>query len=93
MEALRKVVRVSAEDKRRGTLYHKGGSLATDPLTIVQEGCWETGDGAVVFVVMVQQPKPGRDGREASFKRLAQTAERLVKLLLDAGRAMPGTGY
>ena len=91
IEALRKVVRVS-EAKGRGSLYHKRGSLDSDPLTRVQEGCWQTGDSALVFVVMVMQPKPGGDGREASAKRLSQTAERLLQLLLTAGAKMPRDG-
>jgi hypothetical protein len=59
-------------DPKLGTQYFKGGSLGTDPMTRVHAGWWETKKGPLVFVVMLEQPGPGKQDRDVAEKELRQ---------------------
>jgi hypothetical protein len=76
---------------RSGTDFSKSGALASDPLTQVRAGWWETGRGAVVYVVMLVQPSPGADDRGKASQSLHKTADGLTAMVLDAaGQAVTG---
>src|SRR5438445_452189 len=61
-----------------GQRYDKGGALASDPLTQVKAGWWETAKGPVVFVVMLVQPDPGPERREKAIAAQAKAASDLA---------------
>ena len=86
MEAIHTALRRS-DDPAIGRHFDKGGSLGTDPMCEVRAGWYETPRGPLVYVVMTLQPMPGPDGREASGRRLAATAEHLAKIVAQAGAA------
>jgi hypothetical protein len=84
MDAIHAALR-RADDPALGRHFDKGGSLNSDPLCEIRAGWYETGKGALVYVVMTLQPMPGADGREASGRRLATTAEDLTTIVVQAG--------
>jgi hypothetical protein len=84
MDAIHAALR-RTDDPAIGRHFDKGGSLASDPMCEIRAGWYETGQGPLVYVVMTLQPMPGADGREASGRRLAQTAEDLTKAVVQAG--------
>jgi hypothetical protein len=84
MDAIHAALR-RADDPAIGTHFDKGGSLASDPMCEIRAGWYETGRGPLVYVVMTLQPMPGADGREASGRRLAATAEDLTRTIVLAG--------
>lgn len=84
MEAIHAALRQS-DDPALGPHFDKGGSLGTDPMCEVRAGWYETPRGPLVYVVMTLQPGPGADGREASGRRLAATAEDLTRTIVQAG--------
>jgi hypothetical protein len=68
-----------------GTHHVKEGALDSDPLTRVHSGWWRTpGGSVVVYVVMTAQPGPGPRPRAEAGSRLAATAAKLTRLVLDA---------
>ena len=86
MEAIHAALR-RADDPVLGRHFDKGGSLGSDPMCEIRAGWYETATGPLVYVVMTLQPTPGADGREASGRRLAATAEDLAKTVVQAGAA------
>lgn len=86
LKAIREVLR-GGDDPELGTRFGKGGSLASDPLTQVRAGWWETKHGAVVYVVMTAQPAPGNQTRQEAVETLKMTADRLAAVVAAAGRA------
>jgi hypothetical protein len=81
-EALRR-----PDDPALGRHFDKGGSLASDPMCEIRAGWYETAAGPLVYVVMTLQPMPGAEGREASGRRLAATAEAVAQRLVHSGAA------
>jgi hypothetical protein len=71
MTALHEVLHKQT-DPKLGTQYYKGGSLGSDPMTRVHAGWWETKKGPLVFVVMLEQPGPGKRDRDAAEEELRQ---------------------
>ena len=86
MDAIHAALR-RTDDPVLGRHFDKGGSLNSDPLCEIRAGWYETATGPLVYVVMTLQPTPGADGREASGRRLAATAEDLAKTVVQAGAA------
>jgi hypothetical protein len=76
-----------ADDPTLGRHFDKGGSLPSDPMCEVRAGWYDTVRGPLVYVVMTLQPMPGADGREASGRRLARTADDLAQATVHAGWA------
>ncbi len=76
-----------ADDPALGRHFDKGGSLPSDPMCEVRAGWYDTARGPLVYVVMTRQPMPGADGREASGRRLASTADDLAQAIVQAGCA------
>jgi hypothetical protein len=64
-----------------GKHYDKVGDLQSDPLTAVRAGWWETADGPVVYVVMVEQPTPGHRPRSAAGAAVSKLAYALTDRL------------
>ena len=84
MDAIHTALR-RADHPTLGRHFDKDGSLNSDPLCEIRAGWYETAArGAVVYVVMTLQPAPGPDGRDASGKRLAATANDLTRTLVQA---------
>jgi hypothetical protein len=71
----------------QSAVYFKDGGLKNDPMTQVRAGWWETPQGPVVYVAMIEQAAPGPAGREATFARMKHTVEELAATLVRAGRA------
>jgi hypothetical protein len=71
MTALHEVLHKTT-DPKLGTQYYKGGSLGSDPMTRVHAGWWQTAKGPLIFVVMLEQPGPGKQDRETAEKELRQ---------------------
>lgn len=72
---------------RLGRHYLKNGDLDTDPITRVRSGWYEPPAGpAIVYVVMVAQPGPGKLPRAQAVRRLVETTGKLTDCLLDAAR-------
>lgn len=84
MDAIHTALR-RPDDPAIGRHFDKGGSLGTDPMCEVRAGWYETPRGPLVYVVMTLQPMPGADGREASSRRLAKTADDLTRTIVQAG--------
>ncbi len=77
-------------DERLGTLHIKTGELASDPLTQVRAGWWETAKGPVVFVVMLEWPDLPDGERRGASERLDDAADKLAEQISRAGRASLG---
>ena len=75
----------------KGRHHVKDGDLNSDPLTRVRSGWWEAPGGkpALVYVVMVAQPDPGRFGREQAGDRLAAAVSKLARLALEDAATRP----
>jgi len=75
------------EVEGKGRRFDKPGDLGTDPLTAVRAGWWETGKGAVVYVVMVEQGTPGKKTRAEAGAAVAKLSEELAeKAVREVGR-------
>jgi hypothetical protein len=86
MDAIHAALR-RADDPALGRHFDKGGSLNSDPLCEIRAGWYETAAGPLVYVVMTRQATSGADGREASGRRLATTADDLTAIVVQAGAA------
>jgi hypothetical protein len=71
LEAVRSVLR-QGNSASLGVGYSKGGSLASNPLTRVHAGWWDTPHGPLVYVVMLEQPNPGTSRPSAASERLRE---------------------
>src|SRR6185503_14999447 len=78
MDAIQEALQRS-DDKVWGTNFSKDGNLASDPVTQVRAGWWQTSKGPMVYVVMTAQ------GLEATEERLGKTADDLMNALGSAG--------
>ena len=87
-EDIRRAI-LARDDPRRGRVFLKDGDLASDPITCVRTGWFETPDGkTIVYVVMIARDEPGARTRDEAYRDLAATAGGLVEALLDhAGEA------
>jgi hypothetical protein len=77
---------ISVDSGDLGRSYSKGGALASDPITRVSSGWWETPRGVIVSVVMTAQPGPGSRPRAEADARLAETNRRLGRAILAHAR-------
>lgn len=79
---------LTKDDPKRGRHYWKEGDLATDPITHVESGWFESKGQTIVYTVMVAQSDPGQRTRDEAHRQLTETAERLTDTLVDhAARA------
>jgi hypothetical protein len=84
MRAIRDAI-IKEDFDNRGVRFSKDGSLASDPLTEVRAGWWETARGPVIYVVMMREPTLG--ATPSSAQRLRKTIDTLTAKLVGAGVA------
>jgi hypothetical protein len=83
LQAIRTVL-TQEMDAKLGLHLTKGGDLGSDPQTCVREGCW-FGKQTINYVVMLVRTDRVIEDRDASYKRLQDTAEALRTVLTEAG--------
>lgn len=71
-------------NKDFGKGYSKEGSLTSDPLTRVDAGWVETSQGPIIYVVMLEQPNPGKRDRDVAASDLKKLCGELRNMLLKS---------
>jgi len=84
MRAIRETI-IKEDFDNRGVRFSKDGSLASDPLTEVRAGWWETARGPVIYVIMMRESTLGPT--PSSARRLRETVDTLTGKLVGAGLA------
>jgi Beta-lactamase enzyme family len=84
MRAIRETI-VKEDFDNRGVRFSKDGSLASDPLTEVRAGWWETARGPVIYVIMMRESTFGPT--PLSARRLRETVDTLMGKVVGAGLA------
>ena len=84
MRAIREAI-IKEDFDNRGVRFSKDGSLASDPLTEVRAGWWETAGGPVIYVIMMRESTLGPT--PSSAQRLRKTVDTLTARLVGAGLA------
>ncbi|AGA31178.1 serine hydrolase [Singulisphaera acidiphila] len=85
VEAIRRAV-LAQDEPNLGRHFWKNGDLASDPITQVESGWYETEDRTIVYTVMVAQPDAGSQPRDEAHHHLGETAKRLTDTLVHSAR-------
>ena len=88
VDAMWDILHVPSDDGPDGAHYYKSGSLNSDPLTRVRSGFWHGRDRVMLYVVMVEQPDPGRRTSRETGEHLAEISVAAAEAVLNAARAM-----